>query len=81
MFSRELRNLAAALALAAPLAGWAAPGDEAVVGAYDAYRAGDALKLARYASKLEGHPLDPWIDYWSIALRLEDTPTAEVQRP
>src|SRR5437016_5862443 len=70
MFSRELRNLAAALALAAPLAGWAAPGDEAVVGAYDAYRAGDALKLARYASKLEGHPLDPWIDYWSIALRL-----------
>ena len=79
MFSRELRNLAAALALAAPLAGWGAPGDEAVVGAYDAYRAGDALKLARYASKLEGHPLDPWIDYWSIALRLEDTPTAEVQ--
>src|SRR2546421_11664451 len=57
MFSRELRNLAAALVLALPLAGRAGPGDEAVLGAYDAYRAGDALKLDRYAKKLEGHPL------------------------
>jgi len=79
MFSRELRNLAAALLLALPLAGRAAPGDEAVLAAYDAYRAGDALKLERYASKLEGHPLDPWIDYWSLAMRLEDAPSAQVQ--
>src|ERR687887_253906 len=79
MFSRELRNLATALALALPLAGWTAPGDEAVLGAYDAYRAGDAIKLERYAKKLEGHALDPWIDYWSLAMRLEDAPAAEVQ--
>jgi soluble lytic murein transglycosylase len=79
MFSRELRNLAAALLLALPLAGRAAPGDEAVLGAYDAYRAGDALKLERYAAKLEGHPLDSWIDYWSLAMRLEDAPAAQVQ--
>ena len=79
MFSRELRNLAAALLLALPLAGRAAPGDEAVLAAYDAYRAGDALKLERYAGKLEGHPLDPWIDYWSLAMRLEDAPSAQVQ--
>jgi len=79
MFSGGLRNLLAALALAVPLAGQAAPGDEAVLGAYDAYRAGDALKLERYAKKLEGHPLDPWIDYWSLGMRLEDAPTAEVQ--
>src|SRR5690349_5909511 len=34
MFSRELRNLFAVLLLALPLAGLAAPGDEAVLGAY-----------------------------------------------
>ena len=79
MFSRELRKLAAALLLALPLAGQAAPGDDAVLGAYDAYRAGDALKLERYAKKLEGNPLDPWIDYWSLAMRLEDAPSAEVE--
>src|SRR5262249_30122853 len=77
-FLKQLRNLGAALALAVPLTGQAAPGDEAVLAAYDAYRAGDALKLQRYAKKLEGHPLDPWIDYWSLAMRLEDAPTAEV---
>jgi soluble lytic murein transglycosylase len=79
MFSGELRKLVAALALAVPLAGQAATGDEAVLGAYDAYRAGDALKLERYAKKLEGHSLDPWIDYWSLTMRLEDAPTPEVQ--
>jgi soluble lytic murein transglycosylase len=79
MFSRALRKLAAALLLVLPLAGRAAPGDDAVLGAYDAYRAGDALKLERYAAKLEGHPLDPWIDYWSLAMRLEDAPAAQAQ--
>jgi soluble lytic murein transglycosylase len=78
MISRQLRNLLAAAALA--LAPWAAEAakDDAVLGAYDAYRAGDALKFARFAKKLDGHLLDPWIDYWRIAMRLEDTPTKEV---
>jgi len=76
MIFKELRNLLAALALAvAPLA--AAANDDAVLGAYDAYRAGDALKFARFAKRLDGHLLDPWIDYWRIAMRLEDTPTKE----
>ena len=89
MVWRELRNLFVAVALAAgasaaplaaatPRAAVAAPTDDAVLGAYDAYRAGDALKFARYAKKLEGHVLTPWIDYWRIAMRLEDTPTPEV---
>jgi soluble lytic murein transglycosylase len=52
--------------------------DEALLGAYDAYRAGDPLKFARFAKKLDGHLLDPWVDYWRIAMRLEDTPNAEV---
>jgi len=84
MICRQLRNLLLTLALAvAPLAVMGAPhaatADDAVLGAYDAYRAGDALKFARFAKKLEGHLLDPWIDYWRIAMRLEDTPTKEVQ--
>ena len=52
--------------------------DEALLGAYDAYRAGDPIKFARFAKKLEGHLLDPWVDYWRIAMRLEDTPDTEV---
>ena len=77
MIFRHFRNLLAAAALlAAPLA--LAAQDDAVLGAYDAYRAGDALKFARFAKKLDGHLLDPWIDYWRIAMRLEDTPTKEV---
>ncbi|HUQ73628.1 MAG TPA: transglycosylase SLT domain-containing protein [Burkholderiales bacterium] len=81
MIFKYFRNALAALAvLAAPLAafGAAAANDDAVLGAYDAYRAGDALKLARFAKKLDGHPLDAWIDYWRVAMRLDDTPASEV---
>src|SRR5437868_1381993 len=80
MIFGRLRNLAVLAAAAAlPLAVQAGPSDEALLGAYDAYRAGDALKFARYAKRLEGQVLDPWIDYWRIAMRLEDTPASEVQ--
>jgi soluble lytic murein transglycosylase len=82
MISREFRNLLTALAVAlAPLAAAASSSssDDALLGAYDAYRAGDALKFARYAKKLEGHVLAPWIEYWRIAMRLEDTPDQDVR--
>ncbi|HZE61181.1 MAG TPA: transglycosylase SLT domain-containing protein, partial [Burkholderiales bacterium] len=74
-----MRNLAAAALVAVSSLAAAAPGDDAVLGAYDAYRAGDPIKLARYAKKLDGHVLTPWVDYWRVALRLEDTPTKDVQ--
>ena len=81
MILKELRKLGAVVLLGLlPVAASATPAsDEAVLGAYDAYRAGDALKLARYAKRLEGHVLTPWVDYWRIAMRLEDTPSADVQ--
>ena len=82
MILNGLRNLATALAVFAltALPAAAANGaDEAVVGAFDAYRAGDPIKLAKHASKLEGHALTPWLDYWRLSLRLEDTPRAEVR--
>ena len=80
MTFRQLRNLVAVTALIVPAAAWSAssPADEAMRGAWDAYQAGDALKLARYAKKLDGHVLTPWVDYWRVALRLQDTPNKDV---
>ena len=57
----------------------AAPADENVLGAFDAYRAADALKLAKHAKKAEHHVLAPWVDYWKISLRLDDAQTSEVR--
>src|SRR3954452_25476830 len=79
MIFGQLRNLAAAALCALSTLAIAAPGDEAVLGAFDAYRAGDPIKLSRYAKKLEGHVLTPWVEYWRIAMRLEDTPTKDIQ--
>jgi soluble lytic murein transglycosylase len=53
--------------------------DEAFTGAFDAYRAGDALRLAKHARKLEQHVLLPWVDYWRTALRLEDASPDDVR--
>ena len=77
MIVKYFRNVLIALALAAVPAA-AVASDDSVLAAYDAYRAGDAIKLSRMAKKLEGHALDPWIDYWRVAMRLEDIATADV---
>jgi soluble lytic murein transglycosylase len=53
--------------------------DDALLGAFDAYRAGDALKLARHAKRLDGHVLAPWVDYWRQAMGLEDAPASDVR--
>ena len=52
--------------------------DEALLAAYDAYRAGDVMKLARHAKKLDGRLLEPWADYWRLNLTLEDASTKDV---
>jgi soluble lytic murein transglycosylase len=81
MTLERLRNLAAA-ALLAGAAGLAAgaPADQAVLGAFDAYRAGDALRFARHAREIgESSLLAPWIDYWRLAMRLDDASNAEVR--
>ena len=79
MILKAMRNLAAALAVVA-LPSFAAQGpDDALLGAFDAYRAGDPIKLAKQAKKLDGHALTPWLEYWRLSLRLEDAPRAEVR--
>ena len=57
---------------------WAAD-DQALLGAYDAYNAGDPLRFARYAKNLESGPLGPWVAYWDLSMRLEDASLAEVR--
>jgi soluble lytic murein transglycosylase len=84
MTFKLVRNLLAGLALGLSLAAGAtsrpgASSDDDVLTAYDAYRAGDPIKFARMAKKLDDHLLEPWIDYWRIAMRLEDTPLEDVQ--
>jgi soluble lytic murein transglycosylase len=84
MIVKVLRNLTAVLACVLGAAGAQAKsakpsGDEALVGAYDAYRAGDAIRFARHAAKLEGHRLEPWLEYWRLSMRLEDAASGEVR--
>ena len=50
-----------------------------LLGTYDAYRAGDPIKLARHAEKIEGHVLTPWVEYWRLSLKLEDATTSEAR--
>ena len=63
--------------------GFAAPkvpvADEAVLKAHDAFRAGDAVKLAKLSTALRGHVLAPYLEFWRLQLRLVDTPDAEVR--
>src|SRR5260221_7799738 len=57
-----------------------AAADESLLKAYDAFRAGDPLKLQKAVSGLPaGHLLAPYLEYWRLKLRLEDAPDAEVR--
>lgn len=53
--------------------------DEALLKAYDAFRAGDALRFSKSAASLGGHVLAPYLGYWRLKLRLEDAADAEVR--
>src|SRR5436190_8001252 len=55
------------------------PVDEAFLRAYDAYRAGDPVRLARASSGLEEHVLAPYLEYWRLRLRLDDLSAAEAR--
>jgi soluble lytic murein transglycosylase len=69
----------ALLAVALPLPASAAPsttqverGDAAFLLARDAFRNGERVRLGRQLALLQGHPLQPWAEYWSLRLRLDD---------
>jgi soluble lytic murein transglycosylase len=50
-----------------------------IMGVFDAYRAGNPMKLASHAQKLEGHVLTPWVEYLRLSLKLEDAQASEVR--
>jgi len=81
MIFRRFLTIAALAACAAT--GFAAPkvpaADEALLKAHDAFRAGDAIKLSKVSASLGGHVLAPYLEYWRLKLRLEDTPAPEVR--
>ena len=83
MIFKKLLNLSAALAVAMALFAPAAAAsryDDAITGAYEAYRSGDAMRLARHARQIGDHHLmSPWVEYWRISMRLEDAQVADVQ--
>src|SRR5688572_19746879 len=55
------------------------PVDEAFLRAYDAYRTGDPVRLARASAGLEEHVLAPYLEYWRLALRLDDLGATEAR--
>ncbi len=69
--------LACGAASVAPARG--AAGDDLVIGAQGAFRAGDAVRLGRYAAALQGHALLPYVEYWQLKLRLDEMPSTEVR--
>jgi soluble lytic murein transglycosylase len=84
MIFKLFRNLAAALCCIAAQAAGANSGtrstaDDALLGAYDAYRAGDPVKFAKHVARIEGHLLEPWLDYWRLSMRLEDASNREAR--
>jgi soluble lytic murein transglycosylase len=80
MIFKHLRNVTAALGASLALAAQTASAqDEALLAAYEAYKKGDAMALARHAGALEGHVLAPWLEYWRAVIRIEDLPDAEAR--
>ena len=63
------------LLLASPLV-FAAPGDDYVLAARDAYRYGERVKLGKQLDALRTlrsqNELEPWVEYWQLRQRLEE---------
>src|SRR5688572_13626085 len=82
MIFNKLRRISVLPALTLALLAMPASAKDAdfhLLGTYDAYRAGDPIKLARHAEKIEGHVLAPWVEYWRLSLKLEDATTSEAR--
>jgi soluble lytic murein transglycosylase len=74
-------RLAAAIALAAPLAAAAAPRaksspDDQFLAAQEAFEKGRAPQLATHAAALRGHVLEPYVEYWTLKLAIDELPPA-----
>ena len=75
-FLTSLTTIALACSALAPAA--ALGGDDAVLGAYDAFRAGDPDRLEREARGAKDDVLAPWVEYWQLKLRIEDESSQDI---
>ncbi len=52
--------------------------DDAFLAAREAYRVGDRERLALLAARTAGHPLEAYVEFWQLALRLRTDDAARV---
>jgi soluble lytic murein transglycosylase len=57
----------------------AAPNDDVIVQAREAFRKDDERSLARLKPLARGHALEQWVDYWELRARLGSASAAEVE--
>src|SRR3970040_1467925 len=80
MILKGFRNFTAALcSTAATVAAADVKPDAAFLAAYDAFRSGNAIRLAKHATALRDHVLEPYVDYWRRKLQLENASESEVR--
>ena len=76
------RWLLAACLAAAPALASAARGlsqDETFLAARNAFRVGDAARIAKHAARLDHYVLKPWVEYWLLKTRLEEAQPEEIR--
>ncbi|MDE2309693.1 MAG: hypothetical protein KGL01_02560, partial [Betaproteobacteria bacterium] len=56
-----------------------AAGDADFLAARDAFRTGDAVRLGRIAARLKNSPLEPYLAYYQLRMRLETADAATIQ--
>ena len=75
---RQLISIVLITAAFCALPAHGATQDDNFLAARDAFRAGDAVRLERYARTLSGYALEPYATYWQLKLRLEEATPAEI---
>lgn len=69
----KFRHCLILLAVLPPILAHAAPGDERILAAREAFRVGDRVSAVISAEAYAGsgpHELDPWVDYWHLRQQL-----------
>ena len=75
---RPVRALLISSLLAATGA-FAAPGDDAVLSAAEAFRTRDVARLARAVPQARGHALEQYVDYWQLRATLDEASAEHVR--
>jgi soluble lytic murein transglycosylase len=78
-FSTMQKLVIGALLALFSMTAWAASQDEDFLAAREAFRVGDGRKLDLYARRLKGYVLEPYVTYWQLRMRLEDSDPAELR--